>query len=191
MEITYISYAMSRPLLVLLAFGATIGTLLDAMHTFGGATEYLHPFVLRTAWWVPLLFMSAYGFGGFLYALGWDKLAGPARWPSWGEAIGGVVGFAALYAVSAFLPASNVIKLVLLLSGAIALWLWLDRSWQGIALGVVAAFCGPFTEFVLWRLGLFRHLAPDLFGLPMWLPALYLAAGPSFGQFARRVAKRA
>ena len=180
---------MTRSLLLLLLFGATVGTLLDAMHTFGGATEYLHPFVLRTAWWVPLLFTGAYGFGGFLYAVGHKKLGGPAEVPSWARVCFGVAVFSALYAITAFLPASNVVKLALLLAGAIALWFYLDRSRQGIVLALFAAVSGPVTEFVLWKLGMFRHLKPDFFGVPMWLPALYLASGPSFGQFARRVMK--
>ena len=174
-------------LAVLLLFGATVGTLLDAMHTFGGITEYMHPFVLSTAWWVPFLFMSAYGFGGYLYAVGHRQLKGPEAVPEWGPAIAGVGAFAALYAVSAFLPASNVAKLAIVLAGAMGLWFALDRSRQGIALACVAAFFGPLTEFMLWRAGMFRHRQPDLMGVPMWLPALYLASGPSFGQFARRV----
>lgn len=51
----------------------------------------------------------------------------------------------------------------------------------------VAAFFGPVSEVLLSRAGVFRHLHPDFLGIPVWLPALYLASGPSFGQFARKV----
>lgn len=160
------------------------------MHTFGGATEYTHPFVLRTAWWVPFLFASAYGFGGFLYAVAYEKLRGTAPVRSWRVLSLGVVAFAALYAISAFAPMSNLAKTVALLVGAIALFAWLDRTLVGALLTGAAAICGPLTEIYLSRIGAFRHLRPDFLGIPLWLPALYLASGPSFGQFARRVRLR-
>jgi len=175
-----------RALALLLLFGATVGTLLDAMHTFGGMTAYARPFVLQTAWWVPLLFASAYGFGGFLYAIAFEKLrSGPVR--SWSELAIGVVTFAALYAISAFAPLANPGKTIVLLAGAIALWTWLDRTLVGVFLAAVAAVAGPLTEIYLSRIGAFRHLHPDFLGIPLWLPPLYLASGPSFGQFARRL----
>jgi hypothetical protein len=176
-----------RAFLLLIAFGATAGTLLDALHTFSGTTEYTSPFVLRTAWWVPLLFASAYGVGGFLYAVAHRRLRGPASLRSGRELAIGLVIFAALYAASAYLPASNVAKTIVLTAGAVSLWLWLDRSFQGLALATVAAIAGPVTEIALIRLGLFRHRQPDFLGIPMWLPALYLASGPSFGQLSRLV----
>ena len=43
------------------------------------------------------------------------------------------------------------------------------------------------TDIELSHAEMFRHLRPDFLGIPVWLPALYLATGPSFGQFARRV----
>jgi hypothetical protein len=176
-----------RALALLLLFGATVGSLLDAMHTFGGATQYTHPFVLQTAWWVPLLFASAYGFGGFIYAVGYDKLRGRGPLRSWSELALGLVVFAALYAISAFAPLSNVCKMIALAAGAVGLWAWLDRTVVGVFLTCVAGLFGPVTEVLLSHAELFRHLRPDFLGIPVWLPALYLATGPSFGQFARRV----
>ena len=181
----------ARSLAGLLAFGAIGGTLLDMLHTFSGTTEYTRPVFARTAWWVPFLFASAYGFGGALYALGYRRHGGRNAPPPWKNALVAVAVFAALYATSAYLPASNTAKLAALAFGAVALWVWLDRSWQGALLAAVTAFTGPFTEFMLWRAGLFRHLQPDAFGVPMWLPALYAASAPSFGQLARRALRSA
>jgi hypothetical protein len=177
---------MLRPLLLLSLFGATIGVLLDALHTFSGTTEYTHPLVLRTAWWAPLLFANAYGVGGLIYALGYRRLGGPSAVRSRRELAFGLVAFAGLYAISAYLPAPNVVKLVVLFAGAAALWWRLDRTRVGAMLACVAAIAGPSTEIVLTHLGLFRHLQADVLGIPIWLPALYLASGPSFGQIARR-----
>lgn len=176
---------MVRPLLILFVFGATVGVLLDALHTFSGTTEYAHPVLLRTAWWAPLLFANAYGLGGFLYAVGYRRLGGPPSVRTYRELAAGLVAFAALYAVSAHLPAPNVGKLFVLFAGAIALWWRLDGRRIGAMLACVAAIAGPLTEIVLTHLGLFRHLQADILGIPIWLPALYLASGPSFGQLAR------
>jgi hypothetical protein len=176
---------MLRPLLLLSVFGATIGVLLDALHTFSGTTEYTHPLVLRTAWWAPLLFANAYGVGGVIYAVGYRRLGGLPAVRTRVELALGLFAFAALYATSAYLPTPNVVKLVVLLAGAAALWWRLDRTRVGAALACVAAVAGPVTEIVLTHFGLFRHLQADVAGIPIWLPALYLASGPSFGQVAR------
>jgi len=176
---------MLRPLLLLSLFGATIGILLDALHTWSGTTEYTHPLVLRTAWWAPLLFANAYGVGGMIFALGYRRLGGPPAVRTRSELALGLVAFALLYATSAYLPAPNIVKLVVLLAGAAALWWRLDRTRVGAALACVAAVAGPTTEIILTHFGLFRHLQADVAGIPIWLPALYLASGPSFGQIAR------
>jgi multisubunit Na+/H+ antiporter MnhG subunit len=148
---------MLRRVAGLLTFGAIGGTLLDLLH-----------------------------FGGLLYALGYRRLRGARAAPGWGVALAALGVFAILYAASAFLPASNVVKLVVLAAGAIVLWAWIDRSWQGVVLAAIAAVTGPLTEAALSRAGLFRHLQADVLGVPIWLPALYAASGPSFGQLARR-----
>jgi hypothetical protein len=189
--------AISRPglrlraLAILLAFGATGGTLLDMLHTFSGTTEYTTPLVLRTAWWVSLLFAGAYGVGGYLYALAHRRMGGPREVSGWPSLLVGLCGFAALCATSAFLPATHLVKLGLLAAGAAVLWGWLDRSWRGVALAALTAVIGSSTEIALSRAGVFRYLDRDLLGIPMWLPALYLASAPSFGQLARRVVRHA
>lgn len=177
---------MLRPLVLLSLFGATIGVLLDGLHTFSGTTEYTHPLVFRTAWWAPLLFANAYGVGGMIYAVGHRRLGGPPEVRSRRELAFGLVAFAGLYAISAYLPAPNAVKLVVLFAGAAALWWRLDRTRAGAMLACVAAVAGPLTEIVLTHLGFFRHLQADVLGVPIWLPALYFASGPSFGQIARR-----
>lgn len=132
-----------------------------------------------------------YGFGGALYVLGWNKLHAPAAMPSRTRVIVAMLVFAVLYAVSAFLPASNALKTVVLLLGAVALWLYTDRTWQGVVLTTAAAVSGPLAEVVLSRLGVFRHRQPDFAGIPMWLPALYLAIGPDRSVVRGAVAARA
>ena len=95
--------------------------------------------------------------------------------------------FSLMYFASAYLPASNLVKLLVLLLGAFTAWRIVDRTWQGVVLAVGNAVTGCTTEIVLTHIGAFRHLQPDVFGIPIWLPGLYLVAGPAVGQLARRV----
>ncbi len=176
---------MGRALVLLLGFGAVVGTGLDAFHTFSGTTAYTHPVVLSTAWWAPLLFASAYGFGGVLYARGFERLGGRRPVPSPLTLGAGLGVFAAIYALSAWLPPHA--KLVVVSACALGAFLAFDRTGAGLLLGLVSAFLGPLAEVLLIRAGMFRHLAPDVLGVPFWLPALYFSAGPTFGAFARAV----
>jgi hypothetical protein len=142
------------------------------------------------AWWTPLLFGASVGIGGPIYAVGVRLIAGsrprrpppPVRDLAVGFAIFGV-----LYFGSGYLPASNGVKLAILLCGAVVLFGWLDRTGAGAIMTLVTAVTGPLVEITLVHLGTFVHLQPDFAGIPMWLPGLYLCAGPTLGQIARRV----
>jgi hypothetical protein len=93
--------------------------------------------------------------------------------------------FSLLYAASGYLPVSNPAKLIVLLLGGGALWIATGRNPLTLVLGIASAVLGPATEFVLVHLGVFRHLQPDVLGIPIWLPALYLASAPWRGAALR------
>jgi hypothetical protein len=159
---------------------------LDAFHTFSGTTAYPNPIALSTAWWVPLLFASAYASLGTVYVVfrSRDRRPHPER----SRAVLGFVMFALLYFASGFLPAANPVKLAVLVGGAALAWHFVDPTPASLATGLVGAIGGPLTEITLVHLGAFRHLQPDFAGIPMWLPALYFLAGPAAGPLARRLA---
>jgi hypothetical protein len=167
----------------MLVAGAIIGSFFDGFHTHWGTTSYPQPVLWMMAWWTPLLFSGVYTLLGMLYSFG-QRLA-PARKRAGGE-LYALAMFGFLYFLSAALPVSNVIKLVVLLAAGLLLWAALDRTWPTFVLGLFAAFIGPFTEVVFVHWGIFSHLQPDFFGIPMWLPALYFAsaagAGPAFAR---------
>lgn len=165
----------------LFVFGATVGSFLDAFHTHGGATLYPHPVFFAMAWWTPPLFGAAY----VLLALTYRQNEPRPRVPiPTGRAALGFVFFAGLYFASGFLPPANGVKLAVLLLGAGLLFAFVDRSRAALVTGALSALLGPAFEVVLVRAGVFLHLQPDFLGIPMWLPALYLASGPGVGGLA-------
>lgn len=178
---------MQRRVLALFCFGAVTISFFDGFHTFSGTTEYPNVWLLKMAWWTPLLFGSVVALGGLVYDRAYRWLRGPARLPSWERISTAFVLFGFLYFASGFLPIRGGAMLIVLVAGAFALWLMLDGSPQGIALAAMNAIAGCTTEIVLTRLGAFRHLQADIAGIPIWLPGLYLAAGPAIGQLARKV----
>jgi Mg2+/citrate symporter len=91
-----------------------------------------------------------------------------------------------VYYASGYLPASNVVKLAVLLVAAVVFWGWLDGTRAGRILAIMTAITGPLTEIILVHAGAFEHLQPDLLGIPIWLPALYAASAPVIGQGARK-----
>lgn len=170
---------------LLFLFGAVVLSTMDGFHTHSGATMYPHPVLLKAAWWVPLLFGCTAGFGGLAFTLLFIRLGGRAREHSPLEVTGAVIGFGALYFASGFLPLGNGWMTLVLLAGAGVLWAWMDRTWQSVVLALGTALCGCATEITLTRIGAFSHLRADFWGIPMWLPALYIASVPAIGHVAR------
>lgn len=169
--------------------GAVVVAFFDGFHTHSGTTRYAAPVIWQMAWWTPLLFGASVGIGGPIYAIGVRRIGAsrPRRPPPPARDLGiGFAIFGVLYFASGYLPASNGVKLAVLLCGAAVLFGWLDRTGAGAIMALVTAVTGPLVEITLVRLGTFAHLQPDFAGIPMWLPALYLCAGPTLGQIARR-----
>ena len=174
--------------LLLFAFGAVVGSALDALHTHGGMTVYATEWVFKMSAWTPLVFGLAGVSVGLAYPLA-ERLTGrrPCRRLSWLEVSAGFTVFALLYAASGYLPASNAVKLLVLSSGAAALFVWLARTRLALGLAVLAALVGPLVEVVLVHAGFFAHTRPDALGIPMWLPALYASGSVAFGAVGQKV----
>jgi hypothetical protein len=186
-EVSGAESGLGSRLAVLFVVGGVVLSIFDGFHTFSNTTAYTNPVVWRMAWWTPLLFGAAVAGGGGIYAVGYRRLGGPARHASTPRLALAFVLFAGLYAASGFWGAQSTTKLAALALGAFVAWLITDRSWQGVALALVSAAGGAAVESTLIALGTFRYLAPDVLGIPVWLPGLYLASGPVVGQIVRRV----
>ncbi|MFT3842833.1 MAG: hypothetical protein QM723_37940 [Myxococcaceae bacterium] len=157
--------------------GATVGTGMDAFHTFSGTTHYFHPLVLETAFWVPFLFATAYLLEAFTFA---QLLPLDARRAPRSQALLCFAGFTAVYFATGFAPVSNAGKLAICVAAGIA-GIAALRSKAALLTGLVAAIVGPGFEVFLTGIGGFEHLQPDFFRIPIWLPGLYFASGPGIG----------
>jgi hypothetical protein len=157
----------------MLAFGAIVGSFFDGFHTHSGTIAYARPVLWQMAWWVPALFAVAYALTGIGYVLA-NRSCGRPDWF-------GFVCFGALYWLSAYLPASSSVRLVVLSAGGIGIWAVRDRSPATLVFGMMAALLGPAFEITLVTLGAFSYRAPDVAGVGLWLPALYFASASGAG----------
>lgn len=175
-----------------IAAGAIVCTLCDQTHVRTGVLAYRAPFVAGQAWWVPLVFVIAtvaalaqwVVLAAVSPAIARDLRSGPRdRWGA-REAAYAAAWLVAVYVSSGFLQGVP--------RGAFALYvaLFMLRAWAVDAPGVVAhallfAVGGTAFEAALSSTGAFWYTRPDLAGVPVWLPGLYL-----HGAFVSRAVMR-
>ena len=176
-----------RPALLLLLIGATVGPVLDGLHTFSGAIWYPHPQLLRSVWWVPPIFAVAtlgIGLGRVYSERVFDR---PGRALSWGQVLGAMGLFIGCYAASGFLPVSEGWRALLLVICFAIGWTAWDRTLLGLGSALLCGACGWAVEHALVGHGLFFHRETTLDGIALWLPALYFLAALAIGGLARRL----
>jgi hypothetical protein len=173
---------MRRLGVIMFVLGATLGSALDAIHTWSGMTAYPSPVFLRAAWWTPL----AFGVAGLATGLAYPWLerstrrdVAVARTPR--EALVAFAAFTLLYLVSGFWRAESGAKAAVVAFGAVYMWLRFARTRAAALMAIAAAIVGPAVEAVLVATGLFLHLKPDVLGVPLWLPPLYAAGSIASG----------
>jgi hypothetical protein len=166
-------------LCLLFAIGAAGGLIGDATHVDAGTTRYLDdslPFIWNSQLWFPILVgLATASLGELRLRLG---PVSPGR--DAGQGVAAIAAVLALYAVTALVydePEAAATTLVVAL--AVIITCWLGDSRPAILCGLVAAVAGPVAEIVIVELELARYAesADSLFGVALWLPALYLAFG--------------
>lgn len=157
--------------------GAVVGTLLDAIHAYGGVLSYPDPVLGREAAFVPLEF----GLIGAGVALALPLLERAARRPppAWSatERIGELLLFACLYAATAIVEPGGAPWLalgLLALAGVRLAMRPVSGDWLYVLL---AAVLGPLGEVSLLAAGVFDYEDPDVAGIPYWLPGLWANGG--------------
>jgi len=182
---------MLRPAIFLVFLGATVGSLFDWLHVRTGAIAYPHPTSLGIAWWVPLLYGTAAPAIGLSHPLADRWLGRQARVPHTRvRLILGFSGFCAIWFATGALPYSSTIVAAILAPISLAIWFLFDRTWQGVVLAIATAVFGFGFEAILSRLGLFRHTHPDVLGIAIWLPTIYVAASVGIGNLGRALTHR-
>ena len=176
-----------KELLILFLVGAAGGLIGDAGHVQAGTTTYLDdatPFIWESALWFPILVGLATA------SLGELRLRlGPAR-PGYDLriAFAAIAAVLALYALTAIVYDEPEQPAAVLVTGlAVLIAFWLDGGSPALVCGLAAAVAGPVAEILIVELDLAEYApsADTLFGVALWLPALYFA----FGFVAARLAE--
>jgi hypothetical protein len=176
-----------RPAAVLALLGATVGPVLDGLHTHSGVTWYPDAQFLKSVWWCPPLFCAAgvaIGLGRLFTekVLKVETVAPGARVVALSMTV-----FVVAYAASGFLPVSELARAVVLLVVALALWVAVDRSLVAVLSMLGAGAGGWIVEHTLVGRGLFFHKDVALDGVALWIPPLYFTAALAIGAVARQL----
>lgn len=178
-------------LLFFAVLGATMGTLLDALHVYNGAAGYsgvrMLP-VLNVAWYVPFEFATAGVVVGMLRPeLDEELRRKRSDLPGWKVLLGMLI-LAAVWAASGLLGRaglSNEATTAILLPISILTWWLFDRTPQGTVAALLTALVGILVESALVHTETYHYTRPDFLGVPMWLPNLYLTACIAVGNLGR------
>jgi len=167
--------------LALFVVGAVGGLIGDAAHVQTGTTTYLSdafPFIWESAIWFPLLVGLATVLTGDLRL----RLGPVEPWQGerLREAATAIASVLAIYAVSALVsdrPEGAGTTLVVML--AVICVARFASGPPALICALAAAVLGPIAEIVLVEVGAARYGidADGLFGVAVWLPALYFAFG--------------
>ncbi|MBI2711901.1 MAG: hypothetical protein HYX41_03405 [Bdellovibrio sp.] len=179
--------------LLVFVLGGILGTAGDFSHVASQTDGYanpLYPLPTGQPFWVPLLFGSASLGICISHLLGDRFLKRPENLlaESWPSAVSGVLVFLGLYVTSGFLPLpTGGAKDLVLWIISLVFWLLADRTWQGALLAVGTAVVGTCVEIGLTQSGAFFYTQNEsgFFGVPPWLPSLYIAASVAVGNLAR------
>lgn len=172
--------------------GSVLCTLCDQVHVRAGVLAYRAPALAGQALWVPAVFVLA-AFGGLAQwwilarvdrAVARDLREGPRD--AWGtrEAIYAAAWLVAVYCSSGLVAAAPFAAF------GVYVVLFMLRAWSLRAPGLVThallfAVAGTAFEAALSSTGAFWYTRPQMFGVPVWLPGLYL-----HGAFVARAVMR-
>jgi len=149
--------------------GAVVGTLLDRIHVAAGVLWYARPVLAGQAVWVPLVF----GVGALLLMSGHVIFPPPERPATPATLVVPALGLLLAYLATAAL-ADRPFTLALVLVIAWLVRVLREPTADKLAVATAFGLGGPFFEAALSATGGFFYRRPDILGVPVWLPALYL-----------------
>lgn len=173
---------MTRSRIFALAGGAALFVALDQLHIGAGLVLYPTTFLFREPVWIPL----AFGVGSFAGTLAWSRFFARAGDPrAHLTAVARAVAWVALAFLATVVLKSQPSWLVL--GALVAGWLVRLRGplfGRKLAFSLVVAAGGTAGEAVLVRFHAYDFAAPDVLGVPLWLPGLYLHSALLFCAWA-------
>lgn len=175
-------------IITLFIIGAIVGPTYDGFHSHSNTLFYPQVFFCKMAWWVPLLFGGASVAVG-LSALAWDKRFPMHQEPdSWRHVVTGMGLFGLQYFASGFLKLTPLNMNIYLGLFALVNLIVLGFSLSNFFFCICVAIAGCLAEILISAKGLFFYTSPDIWGIPYWLPYLYVSAACSVGNTARKLA---
>jgi hypothetical protein len=162
-------------IVILFLVGWIVGVVCDQIHVQFAVLQYSNPDLLGQPWWVGL----QYGLGaviGCVVAWAFVPAATAARL---GKALMRMsLWFFGAYLTSGLLGDHPGILGVLLYGSWIGRMISLYKDWTVIVFSIALAIVGTLYEILLSGSNTYTYLGAQLLGVPIWLPGLYLHAGP-------------
>lgn len=159
--------------------GGLVAIPLDALHVVTGVLTYKDPVLGLQDWWVIPLFVGA----GIVLGFSHRHVATPlsAQTPTSVPLSAAFLGLAALvfaYGSSGILQTWPVVALVVYVGVFVVAVVAVDRRARASLLlhGIGAAIVGPAVEIAISSTGAFTYAHPDVAGVALWLPGIYLNA---------------
>lgn len=179
---------MRNPDTLLALLGGVLCFICDGVHVHTRTLSYTFPVVgapVPQAWFVFPLFFVAFYLLSIVF-----RAAAAAFLPRGsfsvspcdaGTATGSFTCFVLAYVLTGFANREPALLAVLLYSSAaVRLWTTQDRPFM-VCCAIALAAAGVLTEGTISAVGLMSYRAPEVFGTPLWLAALYM-----HGTFALR-----
>ncbi len=173
----------------LFLLGALVGTVLDAFLVYNGVKVYSSPDILGVSWWSPFLIGLGFIIIGYadpflLPLLGYIRPAFPLT-----VSLRGISWLFLVYVLievglEAHLQTGQLLIVLVLY------YLLAEKHWQQLLLAIVVAITGTLIEMILVSSHVFSYHTPDVFGVPFWLPLLYICASLSIGDIGRTLLYR-
>jgi hypothetical protein len=172
----------------LLGFWGLLGGLvalpLDALHVVTGVLTYQDPVLGLQDWWAVPLFIGAglaLGFGHRFAAVPLSHMTARKRPPpaTLGAAGLGLLALVFAYGSSGLLQGWPLVAFFVYVAVFVAAVIAVDKDARPAlvlhALGT--AIIGPLVEVAISSTGAFSYTHPDVWGVAIWLPGIYLNAG--------------
>jgi hypothetical protein len=161
-------------ILALFAAGGIGLALCDQIHVQSGVLDYDTGGYFGQAWWVPLQF----GVAALAIVAGAAPFARGRAQPKLIDFVTGTAWFVAAYAASGLFDAyPNALAVAFVLTWALRVAL-APQPASLVAYSLLLAAAGTAAEAALSAAGTFAYANPDLLGVPIWLPGLYLHGAP-------------